>query len=322
MISQEEIVRARSVPLLKIAGRYTKLRPTGNWMMGCCCMHDDKTPSFGIRDNHWHCFAGCGHGDVIELVSRMERLDFPAAVHWLLNMPAQPPRAHSEQQPDYSQSPPNATELQKTADRVHAILAGCGPVTIGTAARLYLTSRGLSPDQPALLAHPALFCSEIGKPLPALVAPITNSAGEVCAVQRIWCAERVEFDGTDQWKDARAPLATRKKTLGHMGDGAVRLAPAGALLGLAEGVETAIAASMLYRLPVWAVCGAARLGRVWAPNQVGRILIVGDNGRAGRDLGNHAVAEWRQRGLEAMAVFPDVMFADFADQLIGRRSAA
>lgn len=122
-------------------------------------------------------------------------------------------------------------------------------------------------------------------------------------------------------KDARAMLSVRKKTLGHMAGGAVRLAPAGPSLGLAEGVETAIAASMIFRMPVWATCGAARLGRVWLPPIVERIVIYGDNGRAGRDLGRAAEALLIERGFPAMAVFPDVMYGDFNDQLQGVRPA-
>jgi DNA primase len=36
-----------------------------------CPLHDDRSPSFTFNreTNHWRCYAGCGHGDVINLVS-------------------------------------------------------------------------------------------------------------------------------------------------------------------------------------------------------------------------------------------------------------
>lgn len=37
-----------------------------------CPFHDDRTPSFSIKDGHWKCFAGCGSGDVVELLAKLE----------------------------------------------------------------------------------------------------------------------------------------------------------------------------------------------------------------------------------------------------------
>lgn len=37
-----------------------------------CIFHDDRSPSFAVyNNNHWVCFAGCGNGDVINLVSKL-----------------------------------------------------------------------------------------------------------------------------------------------------------------------------------------------------------------------------------------------------------
>src|SRR5207244_3684474 len=99
----------------------------------------------------------------------------------------------------------------RATEGIRAILSGCGPVTVGTAARLYLMTRGLNPEQPALLAHTAVYCDEVGHALPALIAPITDSSGKVTAIQRIWCAARVEYDGSDNTPlDSRADLQVRK----------------------------------------------------------------------------------------------------------------
>ena len=313
MIPAEQIEQARS--RTDIYGGALELVRKGREFAACCPYHNEKTPSFYIYpDGHFHCF-GCGaHGTAIDFVMRTRNLDFAAAVRWLLDMPEIAPRVTSSR-------PRGKNDVSHHADdneRVRAILRQSKPITERTAAALYLWSRGLSTNQPALLSHDALYCREIGKPLPALVAPITDSRGQVTAIQRIWTLGGFDAGAA---QDARAPLHTRKKTLGPMRDGAVRLAPAGAVLGLAEGPESAIAASMVFRVPVWAVCGAARLGTVWIPPSVQRLMIFGDNGRAGRDLARKAIEAWRERGVEAMPVFPDVMFSDFADQLIGKVAA-
>lgn len=312
-IPADQVARARERSDVYAAA--VALKRSSNLLTGCCVFHAEKSPSFYVYpDWHFHCF-GCGaHGDAIAFVMRTRNLDFQAAVRWLLDMPEVAPRHVRTSQG--GRSGQERTEADNA--RVQAILRECGPITDRSAAHLYLWSRGISTKQPGLLSHPALYCHEIGRPLPALVAPLTNSNSAVTSLQRIWCLGSI--DGTAQ--DARAPLQTRKKTAGAMSDGAVRLASPGAILGLAEGVESAIAASMLFCTPTWAVCGAARLGRVWIPPIVKRLYVFGDNGKAGRDLARKAVEQWRERGIRAIPVFPDAAYSDFLDQLIDNRQGA
>lgn len=310
LIPAADIERARARGV-EVIGAEVELKRSGRQWTGCCPLHAEKSPSFYVYpDGHFHCF-GCGaHGTAIDFVMRLRGLDFPAAVRWLLDMQEQPPQMKSR---NVNRRSPREAEAD-TAARVRAILAGCGPVVEGTAAWLYLWSRGLKPTH-ALLAHPALYCHEIRGPLPALVAPLVGDTGDTTAVQRIWVKNSVEYDGSNPQADARAALNTRKKTLGVMGNGAVRLAAAGPVLGLAEGVETSLAASQLYRVPVWATCGAARLGHVAIPDTVRSVMIFGDNGRTGHDLAERAAALWHERGMSCQIVYPPERFDDFNDMV-------
>ena len=54
-------------------------------LMGLCPFHDDHDPSFGVTPskNLWNCLAGCGGGDVIQLVMRKEGVSFRHAVEIL-----------------------------------------------------------------------------------------------------------------------------------------------------------------------------------------------------------------------------------------------
>lgn len=57
----------------------------------------------------------------------------------------------------------------------------------------------------------------------------------------------------------------------------MQLAPAGTRIGIAEGIETALAASRLFALPFWAATSAALLEK-WKPPPVARqIVIAADN---------------------------------------------
>jgi DNA primase len=77
-----EDLRARS-PLPELIGRRVRLARSGRQWKGCCPFHDEKTPSFYVYDDHFHCF-GCGaHGDAISFVMQSQGLGFMEAVEQL-----------------------------------------------------------------------------------------------------------------------------------------------------------------------------------------------------------------------------------------------
>ncbi|MFC7542663.1 CHC2 zinc finger domain-containing protein [Siccirubricoccus deserti] len=77
-----EELRART-PLPGLIGRKTRLIRNGRQWKACCPFHNEKTPSFYVYDDHFHCF-GCGaHGDAITFLMRAEGAAFPEAVERL-----------------------------------------------------------------------------------------------------------------------------------------------------------------------------------------------------------------------------------------------
>ena len=69
-------LRART-PLPAVIGRRVRLARSGRQWKGCCPFHGEKTPSFYVYDDHYHCF-GCGaHGDAITFVMQSQ-----GAVSW------------------------------------------------------------------------------------------------------------------------------------------------------------------------------------------------------------------------------------------------
>lgn len=79
-------LRAR-VPIADVIGRRVVLKRQGRDLVGCCCFHQERTPSLHVytdqSDQHWHCF-GCGQrGDVISFIMQAERKDFREAVEQL-----------------------------------------------------------------------------------------------------------------------------------------------------------------------------------------------------------------------------------------------
>ena len=75
-------LRART-PLAPLIGRRVRLARNGRQWKGCCPFHNEKTPSFYVYDDHYHCF-GCGqHGDAIGFTMQTEGLPFREAVERL-----------------------------------------------------------------------------------------------------------------------------------------------------------------------------------------------------------------------------------------------
>ncbi len=75
-------LRSRT-PLPGLIGRKVRLARNGRQWKGCCPFHNEKTPSFYVYDDHFHCF-GCGaHGDAITFLMRAEGASFPEAVERL-----------------------------------------------------------------------------------------------------------------------------------------------------------------------------------------------------------------------------------------------
>lgn len=77
-----EELKARN-PIDTTIGRYVNLKRAGSHLVGLCPFHSEKSPSFTVFDDHFHCFGCSAGGDVVTFVMRMENLDYPDAVRTL-----------------------------------------------------------------------------------------------------------------------------------------------------------------------------------------------------------------------------------------------
>jgi len=82
----EAMERARTADIVGLAERYLpKLRRSGRNYYACCVFHEEKTPSFYLypETSSFHCFGCQAHGDAIDLVMKLENVDFKGAVRQL-----------------------------------------------------------------------------------------------------------------------------------------------------------------------------------------------------------------------------------------------
>ena len=71
------------IGVAEVIGKSVKLARRGRQFLGLCPFHGEKTPSFHVYEDHYHCF-GCGaHGSVIDFVMQSERVAFREAVERL-----------------------------------------------------------------------------------------------------------------------------------------------------------------------------------------------------------------------------------------------
>ena len=107
-----------------------------------------------------------------------------------------------------------------------------------------------------------------GGTLPAMIARVQDSVGMPCSIHRT-------FLGPNGKADLANPRAFMP---GEIPNGsAVRLIPVhGARLGIAEGIETALAASKRFNLPVWAALNSTLLAKWIPPTGVEEIVVFGD----------------------------------------------
>lgn len=137
-----EELRART-PLAPLIGRRVKLARSGRNWKGCCPFHGEKTPSFYVYDDHFHCF-GCGvHGDAISFVMQMDGRSFPEAVQQLagevgLDVP-QPTREGREQAV-------RKRGLEEVLEAAQQVFARHLQEPAGRTARDYLRQRGVSDE--------------------------------------------------------------------------------------------------------------------------------------------------------------------------------
>lgn len=174
---------------------------------------------------------------------------------------------------------PAACRLAERARPDHSLeiarlIDGAGPLA-GTAGERYLTARGLfDPGSPDLLFHPDLPDFDGRRGWPGLIAlPRLSDGSRAEGIHRTFLLE-----------DGRAKAPPGKKMLGSVKDAVVRLFPfpEDGHIGIAEGMETALAAHALFGTPVWAALSADGMARFQWPEGIRHVTIFADDGDAGR----------------------------------------
>jgi putative DNA primase/helicase len=194
----------------------------------------------------------------------------------------------------------DAADRERRLETASGLWDASSPVT-GSPAELYLLGRGLHlpawPD--ALRCHRSLPHPDGGR-FPAMVCRVDDINGVLTGVWRIFVTEQGQ----------KAPVSNVKLGLGPTAGGAVRLFPAiGGEIGIAEGVETALAVHVITqgKVAMWAGLSTSGVRGFTPPFEIERIRVFPDADVPARDRDG----KWRPSpGLSAAHALKDSMDAE------------
>lgn len=250
-----------------------------------------------LRDEAGGFFCGTTRGAGVDLVMHVLGCDFRAAAERIESVIGKGDWAPTKRDSTYAEG---LRSVAKPSQR-----------------SAYLSSRGLEVAPGLLFARDVEYRDDgevIGR-YDAMLAPITR-------------ADRwLTFHVTYLHRGRKAPVTPCRKILpahGSVTGGGVALYAAAEYMGVAEGIETAIAAKMLHGTPMHAALNTALLAK-WQPPPVAKsVWIYADHDE---NAAGHAAA-WtlchrlRTQGLRAEVVMPEQVGADWNDVLLAQSRAA
>jgi putative DNA primase/helicase len=246
----------------------------------------------------WVC-TRCGAGDGWRLLELYKGWDFKTAVKEVreaLGIVDRDPRRHE------------ATDEQKR-EWSRRLWMEAVPITKGDPVDLYLEARGVGEPvsyAKALRFHPSCRFSD-SMSLPAMLAILQTSEGKGSLCHRTFLSP----DGR------KADVIEPKKIMpGKVPPGsAIRLGAVSSVLGVAEGIETALAALHRFEHPVWALVSTSGMQSWMPPEGVEEVPIYADHDKnhAGFAAAFHLSKSLLMKGIASSVVIPPRPGSDWAD---------
>lgn len=205
-------------------------------------------------------------------------------------------------------------DVAKNIEQMRAVWSLGVQIVEGDPVHRYLKNRRIDhiPGQNCVRYVPRLKYddSHVG---PAMVAKITAPDGTAANVHRTW----LTADGR------KADLEPCRKVMrGEIPAGsAIRFWAASSIMGIAEGIETALRASQKFNMPVWSVVNELGMQKFRPPENVTELVIFGDadfsyTGQAAAFLSAKEILVHRQRlkqDIKITVEIPKKLGTDWAD---------
>lgn len=243
----------------------------------------------------------CGAGDGVQLIMLVYGLSFRQAADRIREFIA----TSTEERPKRTPS------QEQRVEGLRSIWAATQPISPEDDAGRYLISRGIEPPfSKALRFAPKIrVTGEKVKTLAAMIALVRDPDGEPLTLHRTYL-----HDGR------KAEISSPRRLMpGETPHGSyIELFPAAEEMGVAEGIETALAVERQFGIPCWSLISAKGLEAFTPPPIVKRLRIFGDHdlkfaGQAAAYALAHRIAvrfDW----IECSVEIPQQPGSDWADR--------
>jgi len=235
--------------------------------------------------------SACGSRDGVQLLMEYKGWDFKTAASWL------------EAQVDFVPEEKVQYRPRNATPYLSWVYKNSHSITRNTESGRYLLSRGisgLSREAAANLFHvPNLKLGDGYHP--AMVGLIRNPSGLKVNIHRTW----ITPTGHD-----------RKVGPGDIPPGsAIRLGPVRKVMGVAEGIETALSFGALHKIPTWALISNTILEKWEPPEGCEKVIIAGDNDKnfVGQASAYALACKLSRKGYEVEVRLPDEAGTDWND---------
>ena len=206
--------------------------------------------------------SGCGAGDGVNLAMKFTGLSFREAAQRIEQFAGvvQASTIKAERSDD------------DKLDALRRVWKESAPIQQGDEVARYLRGRGLSLDTlpESIRFHSGLAYrgDDMAGNYPAMLATVTGPDGKARSLHRTYLQNA-----------QKAPVSHPKKLMQGLplSGAAIRLAPVSECLGIAEGIETALAAAELFRLPVWSCVSTSGIDSFEPPEGVKAVVIFADH---------------------------------------------
>jgi putative DNA primase/helicase len=226
-----------------------------------CSNSNPKSDRFRYDDKHgngdYYC-NGCGAGDGISLVQKVTGMQFIEVMKTIAEI-------IGEVDPD-----PKKTRSEKDPRiALNKVWTSSNPIQPKDPVLSYLRSRKINLEPKNVRYCPSCFEPDTKENLPAMVARIQSKDGKPVSIHRTYLAD---IDKKKKLMPGTEPLS----------GSAIRLFEPGGIfekdiLGIAEGIETAMSATQLFRIATWATISTSIMVGFKPPKGYRKFTIFADN---------------------------------------------